>query len=217
MILNTQLEYKGNLFPSTIKSYTKEVDVLHFSTSNNVILELTVLRDSVLRFRYTTVGKFDNDFSYAIDSESSRGYNHLEIIEDDEKYIITTAKLICNIFKADLRKSIFDAKDHSVICEDELGFHWEESYELGGDIVKMSKAAQNGESYYGLGDKPQHLNLRVDALKTGQLILMPMARIQILFIKQFHFTPGFITTNPTVSFLTTPLEPFSIFVMNEGT
>ena len=47
-----------------------------------------------------------------------------------------------------------------LICEDELGFHWEESYELGGDIVKMSKAAQNGESYYGLGDKPQHLNLK---------------------------------------------------------
>ena len=98
MILNTQLEYKGDLFPSNIKSYSKEVDVLHFSTINNVILELTVLRDSVLRFRYTTVGKFDNDFSYAIDSKASRGYNHLEITEDDEKYIVTTSKLICNIF-----------------------------------------------------------------------------------------------------------------------
>mgnify|MGYP000283030343 FL=1 len=160
MILNTELEYKGDLFPSTIKNYTKDVDVLHFSTINNVILQLTVLRDSVLRFRYTTVGKFDNDFSYAIDEDASRGYNHLEISNDDEKYIITTSKLICHIFKADLRKSIYDAADQTLICEDEKGFHWEESYELGGDIVKMSKAAQNGESYYGLGDKPQHLNLK---------------------------------------------------------
>lgn len=160
MILNTELEYKGDLFPSRITDYSKDVDVLYFSTANNVILQLTVLRDSVFRFRYTTVGKFDNDFSYAIDRNASRGYNHLEISEDDEKYIVSTSRLICHIYKLDLRKSIIDAIDSSVICEDELGFHWEESYELGGDIVKMSKAAKNGESYYGLGDKPSHLNLK---------------------------------------------------------
>ena len=160
MILNTELEYKGDLFPAAIKDYTKNVDVLQFSTENNVILQVTVLRHSVLRFRYSTVGKFDNDFSYAIDANASRGYSHLEISDDDEKYIITTAKIICHIYKSDLRKSIYDAADLSLICEDEKGFHWEESYELGGDIVKMSKSAQNGESYYGLGDKPQHLNLK---------------------------------------------------------
>lgn len=160
MILNTQLEYKGDLFPANITDYKKDVDVLHFSTSNNVILQLTVLRDSVLRFRYTTVGKFDNDFSYAIANDANTGYNHLEISDDEEKYIITTSKLICHIHKSDLRKSIFDVNDNTLICEDEKGFHWEESYELGGDIVKMSKTAQNSESYYGLGDKPQHINLK---------------------------------------------------------
>ena len=160
MILNTELEYKGNLFPTNITEYKKNVDVLHFSTANNVILKLTVLRDSVLRFTYTTVGKFERDFSYAIDENASRGYNHLEISDDKEKYIVTTSKLICHIYKSDLRVSLFDALDNKIICEDELGFHWEESYELGGDIVKMSKAAQIGESYYGLGDKSEHLNLK---------------------------------------------------------
>jgi len=160
MILNEQLEYKGDLFPSKIINYTKEIDTLHFSSENNVILQLTVLRDSVLRFRYTTVGKFNNDFSYAISKNANTGYNNLEITEDDEKYIVTTSKLICNIYKSDLRKTIYDIKDNSVILEDEKGFHWEESYELGGDIVKMSKSAQSGESYYGLGDKPEHLNLK---------------------------------------------------------
>lgn len=160
MILNTELEYKGDLFPSTIVDYNKDVDVLNFTTANNVLLQLTVLRDSVFRFRYSTVGKFNNDFSYAIDSNASRGFNHLEITDDKEKYIITTAKLICHVYKVDLRTSILDAKDGKVICQDELGFHWEESYELGGDIVKMSKVAQNGESYYGLGDKPEHINLK---------------------------------------------------------
>ena len=160
MILNTELEYKGNLFPSKIVKYEKNLNVLSFTSENGVVLQVTVRRDSILRFRYTTTGIFENDFSYAITKYASRGYNHLEVSEDDNKYIITTAKLICKIAKTDLRISILDAKDNTLICEDELGFHWEESYEHGGDVVKMSKTSQPGESYYGLGDKPVDNNLK---------------------------------------------------------
>jgi hypothetical protein len=28
-----------------------------------------------------------------------------------------------------------------------MGFHWEESYEFGGNIVKMSKASRDGECF----------------------------------------------------------------------
>ena len=160
MILNTELEYKGNLFPSKIVKYEKNLNVLSFTTENGVVLQVSVRRDSILRFRYTTTGIFENDFSYAITKYASRGYNHLEVTEDEDNYIITTSKLICHISKLDLRTSIYDARDKSLICEDELGFHWEESYEYGGDIVKMSKTAQPGESYYGLGDKPVDNNLK---------------------------------------------------------
>ncbi|MFH4969292.1 glycoside hydrolase family 31 protein [Gaetbulibacter sp. M240] len=160
MIINTELEYKGNMFPSQVSSYQKDLDVLSFTTENGVILHITIIRDSVLRFRYTTTGIFENDFSYAITKYASRGYNHLEVAEEEDKYVITTSKLICHVFKADLRNAIYDAKDNSLICQDELGFHWEESYEFGGDIVKMSKVAQEGESYYGLGDKPVDNNLK---------------------------------------------------------
>ena len=160
MILNTELEYKGNLFPTQIVSYEKNLNVLSFTTANGVVLQVTVRRDSILRFRFTTTGIFENDFSYAITKYASRGYNHLEVTEDENNYIITTSKLICHISKLDLRTSIYDAKDKTLICEDELGFHWEESYEYGGDVVKMSKTAQLGESYYGLGDKPVDNNLK---------------------------------------------------------
>ncbi len=160
MILNTELEYKGNLFPSKIISYKKNVDTLYFSCENNVVLQVTIQRDSVLRFRYTTTGKFEKDFSYAITKYASKGFNHLEITEDDEDYIITTSKLICKISKVDMRKSIFDAKDNTLISVDELGFHWEESHDFGGNIVKMSKTTLEGESYYGLGDKPVNNNLK---------------------------------------------------------
>lgn len=160
MILNTELEYKGNLFPTKIISYVKNRDTLTFTTENGVALQVTVVRDSVLRFRFTTTSVFEKDFSYAITKYSSRGYNFLDITEDDSFYIITTSKLICNISKADLRSFIYDAKDKTLLCEDELGFHWEESYHHGGNIVKMSKTAQEGESYYGLGDKPTDNNLK---------------------------------------------------------
>ena len=139
MILNTELEHKGNLFPSKVISYRKDVDTFYFTTDNFVVLQVTVRRDSVIRFRYSTKTIFDNDFSYAITKYASEGYNHLELTEDETHYIITTSKLICKISKTDLRKSIYDAKDDKLICEDELGFHWEESYEFGGDLVKMSK------------------------------------------------------------------------------
>ncbi|WP_323789729.1 glycoside hydrolase family 31 protein [Psychroserpens sp.] len=160
MIVNTELEQKGNLFPSKIIAFKKDVDTLYFSTDNDVVLQLTVLRDSVLRFRYTTTGTFDKDFSYAITKYASTGYNHLTIEEDEHHYKVTTSKLICHIAKEDLRVSLYDAKDNELINQDEAGFHWEESYEFGGNIVKMSKSSNDGESYYGLGDKPNHLNLK---------------------------------------------------------
>jgi len=160
MILNTELEYKGDLFPSKIISCKKDVDTFYFTSENNVVLQVTVQRDSVLRFRYTTKSIFEKDFSYAITKYASKGFNHLEITENDESYIISTSKLICKVSKIDMRKSIFDAKDEKLICEDELGFHWEESYDFGGDIVKMSKVSQDSEGYYGLGDKPVDINLK---------------------------------------------------------
>ena len=160
MIVNTELEQKGNQFPNQVISYKKDIDTLYFTTENEVVLQLTVVRDSVLRFRYATMGNFEEDFSYAITKYASTGYNHLTIEELEDAYIITTQKLICHVHKADLKIALYDALDGSLINQDELGFHWEESFEFGGNIVKMSKISNDGESYYGLGDKPSHLNLK---------------------------------------------------------
>ncbi len=160
MIVNTELEQKGNLFPSEIINYKKDVDKLYFTTKNNVVLQVTVVRDSVIRFRYSTTGKFENDFSYGVTIHASRGYSFLKVTEEETHYIIATKKLICKVEKSSLQVSLYDAKDMVLINQDEIGFHWEESYELGGDIVKMSKVSLRAESYYGLGDKPVDINLK---------------------------------------------------------
>ncbi|WGK64565.1 glycoside hydrolase family 31 protein [Croceiramulus getboli] len=159
MIINTELQQKGNQFPNAVVDVEQDVDVLYFRTQNDVVLQLTVLRDSVFRFRYGTMGKLEPDFSYAIDEEAIGGYNHLELTENKEFYIVTTAKLTLKIEKQSLQSKIFDLDGH-LINEDEIGFHFEESFEFGGNIVKMSKKAQHAESFYGLGDKPMHSNLR---------------------------------------------------------
>lgn len=159
MITNTELEYKGDLYPSKIVSFKQDGDSIYFSTDNYVVLKITILRDSLLRFRYTTKGYFSNDFSYAIDKSQLHGYNFLEVTEEEGHYLIQTSKLRCFIQKIDMRKSIYDI-DGNILLEDELGFHWEESYEYGGNIVKMSKASKDGECFYGLGDKATQMNLK---------------------------------------------------------
>ena len=159
MITNTELEYKGDLYPTKIVSFDREVDSISFYTDNSVILKVTVLRDSLIRFRFTTKGYFSNDFSYAIDKSHTHGYNFLDLTEEEDYYLITTNKVKCKIQKIDMRLSIYDLDDN-IILEDELGFHWEESYEYGGNIVKMSKSSKDGECFYGLGDKATQLNLK---------------------------------------------------------
>ena len=160
MITNTELELKGNQFPTQVTSFEKKINTLHFKTENDVTLELTIVRDSIFRFRYLTESNAKNDFSYAISKSAKTGHNHLDIEEENDCFLISTQKLICKVNKNDLKVSLFDAKDQSLINQDELGFHWEDSYEFGGSIVKMSKISNEGESYFGLGDKPVHLNLK---------------------------------------------------------
>jgi alpha-glucosidase len=217
MIVNTDLEHKGNLFPSKIVSYKKDVDTLYFSAENNVVLELTIVRDSVLRFRYTTTGTFEKDFSYAITKYASTGYNHLEIDEDKKSYKITTSKLICNIQKSDLKVSIFDVLDGKLINQDELGFHWEESYQYGGNIVKMSKQSHDGECYFGMGDKPVELNLKGKRFENWVPIRMPMVKELIQSIKLSRFTQDCTIKRLMVSFLTTRSALILTFPMNDET
>jgi alpha-glucosidase len=159
MITNTELEYKGNLYPNTIVEFYRDTDKLYFTTSNGVILEMTILRDSILRFRYATENIFEPDFSYAISENVSVGFNHLKVEETVSEYLVYTAKLKVLVDKKTLRTQISDLEGN-IINEDELGFHWEENYEFGGNSVKMSKITQNAESFYGLGDKATHSNLK---------------------------------------------------------
>jgi alpha-glucosidase len=74
-----------------------------FNTDNSVVLKVTVVRDSLIRFDIYNKGYFSNDFSYAIDKNHSHGYNFLKL--QTEYYQIQTSKVKC-IQKIDMRVSI---------------------------------------------------------------------------------------------------------------
>ncbi|MBU2994887.1 glycoside hydrolase family 31 protein [Cellulophaga baltica] len=159
MITNTELEYKGNLYPNEIVDFKQDIDKIYFTTANGVVLQITVLRNSAIRFRYATDYNFEPDFSYAISKTGIRGFDDLKVEETDTEYLIETIRMKVLVDKKTLRVQISDLEGN-IINEDELGFHWEENYEHGGNFVKMSKITKTGDSFFGLGDKATHLNLR---------------------------------------------------------
>lgn len=159
MITNTELEYKGNLYPNQIVDFRRDSGKFYFTSENGVVLQVTVIRNSVLRIRYATDYNFEPDFSYAISSQASRGYDELKDEVTPTDYRIYTSRLQVLVDKKTMRVQISDLDGH-IINEDELGFHWEENYAFGGNTVKMSKITQASESFYGMGDKATHLNLK---------------------------------------------------------
>lgn len=159
MITNTEIEKRGNLFPNHIIDHKQDNEKFSFITKNGVILQITILRDSTVRFRYATDFAFEDDFSYAISDDVSFGYNELEFEEKAAIFVITTSKIKIFITKENLKIHIEDLEGQP-ICEDDAGFHWEENFDYGGNIVKMGKVTQSGESFYGMGDKASHTNLK---------------------------------------------------------
>ena len=159
MIVNTEIEKRGNLYPNHIVDFKQDNDKLYFTTQNGVILELTILRDSMVRFRYATEHVFEPDFSYAVSENVITGYNRLEVQDEISEYTIETAKIRIHIDKSTLKVQLMDLEGNP-INEDDSGFHWEENYDYGGNVVKMTKVTQTGESFYGMGDKASHTNLK---------------------------------------------------------
>ena len=130
MITNTEIEKRGNQYPDHIVDFKQEGDKIYFTTHNGVILQVTILRDSVVRFRYATEYVFEPDFSYAISDGVNLGYNELTVKEEIPEYVITTSKIKIYVSKADLKVQIVDLEE-VILCEDELGFHWEENFDYG--------------------------------------------------------------------------------------
>lgn len=134
-----------------------------FYCKNDIVLRLHILTDTIIRFRYAFDGDFDKDFSYAIDKKNFVVHSVDAYFDEDiDKFIITTDKLRCEVFKKRLIVNIYDAFGNS-ICEDDSGFYMKESVMKGVSRLKITKKAPPTKRFFGLGDKPGKMEMRGDA------------------------------------------------------
>lgn len=124
----------------------------------NAAVSVSVISAEIIRIRYAPHNVFLPDFSYAIQEYS---FETPEVIlkEEDTLYRISTPVIHLEILKNGGKATFFNA-DNLETCSDEVGPYWEENHEFGGYNVQCSKKIQEGENFYGLGDKASDLNLR---------------------------------------------------------
>lgn len=156
-------KYSIKYFPDAVQRFEKAGNFFYFYTSET-ILEVRVISDKIVRFRYAPDGKFKRDFSYAIRPDLKETLTALSLTEENECFIISTSKIRVCIDKEDMRITITDM-DGRIINRDEAGFHWQYYIQKGGKIVYCSKEIQEGECFYGMGDKAMNLNLREKRLE----------------------------------------------------
>ncbi len=153
------IEQKTEFFPGRATRWREVSEqVLQFDCDNQVSLRLHILGEDLVRFRFSTNGIFESDFSYAIDPRFEIENTRVKVIEREKFYRIQTPKIEVRLEKEGLLTRILDRKGN-MLNEDEKGFHWEQD-RLGSDIVQMSKQTKADEFYFGLGDKSCQLNLR---------------------------------------------------------
>lgn len=150
-------KYSAKHYPDTIKEWKKEGNYFYFYTSET-ILEIRIISDKIIRFRYAADGKFQRDFSYAVSDRLEESPVNFGLREFEEAFELYTDALRVFIARDDMRLTITDPEGR-IINQDEMGFHWQYYLQKGGKIVYCSKQIQEGEKFYGMGDKPTDLNL----------------------------------------------------------
>jgi alpha-glucosidase len=148
-----------DIFPSSILNVEQKGRIVECSTGDDFVMQIHVLSDNIIRFRCTTEGIFEDDFSYGISKRFEPLPSTCKVTDKEKILQIDTADLSIRIDKATGKKSIRN-KEGLLIIEDEKGCHWEENETFGGNIVKMSHHLQDAEHFYGLGDKTCSPNLR---------------------------------------------------------
>lgn len=157
-VTSSSSKYSVKHYPDNIRKWQKEGNYFYFYTSET-ILEVRIISDKIVRFRYAADGKFQRDFSYATSERLEESPVNFGIREFEEVCEIYTDAIRIWIARDNLRLTITDTEGR-IINQDEMGFHWQHYLQKGGKIVYCSKQVQEGECFFGLGDKPTDLNLR---------------------------------------------------------
>jgi alpha-glucosidase len=145
-------------YPGAVKNWWRK-DWRFYFQAKDTTLEVMVLSDKVIRFRFSVYENFEDDFSYAVPKFFETRSTNIIFSESDQYFTISTNHVKCFISKSDLRTRILNAEDE-IMMEDEKGYHWLEEKNHGGYIVINTNRLEDEDQIYGLGDKSNALNLR---------------------------------------------------------
>nr|WP_246206036.1 glycoside hydrolase family 31 protein [Fulvivirga aurantia] len=144
--------YPGELISWKLKKQSLKI------YAKNTVLQLSIIDQKILKFRFSNDGYFEDDFSYAIDPDYEHGDSRYRFEDQPDHILIKTALLKCYISKKQFTIKICNEHDE-VIMEDEKGYHWKEEKKFGGDVVITTLKSDPSYKYYSLGDKTGRLNL----------------------------------------------------------
>jgi alpha-glucosidase len=124
----------------------------------NSSLELTIITKDILKFRHGNDGYFEDDFSYAIDPNSTFPEPNYKFEELKATFVIKTDALWFYISKETMLTKITNTTGTTVF-QDEKGYHWKDHPSRGGSVNICTKVLHKDQKFYGLGDKTGRLNL----------------------------------------------------------
>ena len=123
--------------------------------SGNAVMQITALRDDVLRVRIGAQGSLPEDASWAVLPDSRSAKASVSQEEDSASVGFYTAALRVRVTRATMRLQISDLNG-IVIQEDAAN----RPVEFHGEAFRVYKAMRPEEHYFGLGDKPGPLDRR---------------------------------------------------------
>ncbi len=126
--------------------------------SGTAVMQVTALRDDLLRVRAGANGTLPEDASWAVLPASRMASVAVKPESDDKAVGFATAKLRVRIGRQPLAMTVTDLAGN-VIAQDEP----EHPIEFHGSEFRVYKRSPEDEHYFGLGDKPGPLDRRNEA------------------------------------------------------
>jgi alpha-glucosidase len=133
------------------KSITNGIEV----RSENAVMQVTALRNDVLRVRVGPLGPLPEDASWAVLSEARAASVPVSAEEDSASVGFRTGALRVKVDRATMRLRVTDLNG-TLIQEDAVG----RPIEFHGASFRVYKTMALDEHYFGLGDKPGPLDRR---------------------------------------------------------
>ena len=146
-------------FAGSVNSAKVEPNRIEFQLSN-CLLNIYIVDQNIIRFRYTNRKEFSQAPSYAVIYQLPEKPK-FEYKEEKENFVLTTNELIVHIQKDPCRISIYD-KQMNLLNSDEKNF----GVSFDNDEVRCFKKLFDDEKFYGLGEKSD------DLLKNGKQYTM---------------------------------------------